>query len=246
MRLLLDLGNSRLKWAASSPGEWHHGAAAYREQELGALLTEVWAGLAAPSAVLMVSVGAPEVRETVERWINQRWHVRIHHVKPRLQLLGVTNTYRDPGALGADRWAALIGARGELPNTGACVIDCGTAVTIDALSAQGEFAGGVIFPGLALLRQALADGTAAVRAPDGDDTSCLARSTADAVAAGSLYGLAGTVERVCQEFEQSLGEPLKLLITGGDADRVAGRLHRPARRVPDLVLKGLDRIAAAP
>ncbi len=245
MRLLLDLGNSRLKWASSDSGEWRHGAAAYREQELDALLAEVWNGLAAPSAVLMVSVSAPEVRDAIGRWIKKRWQIRIQHVKPQLRLLGVTNTYRDPAALGADRWAALIGARAEMPDSGACVIDCGTAVTIDALSAQGEFSGGVIFPGLALLRQALADGTAAVRAPGGDDTSCLARSTADAVAAGSLYGLAGAIERVCLEFEQSLGESLKLIITGGDADHVAGHLSRPARRIPDLVLKGLDRIAAA-
>lgn len=246
MRLLLDLGNSRLKWASSSPGEWRHGAVAYREQELSTLLAEVWTGLAAPSAVLMVSVGASAVRDAVDRWINQHWQVRVHHVQPQLRLHGVTNSYRDPSALGADRWAALIGARAEIPDSGACVIDCGTAVTIDALSAQGEFAGGIIFPGLALLRDALVKRTAAIRVEGGDDTACLARSTADAVAAGTLYGLAGAIERVCLEFEQALGESLKLLITGGDADHVAGHLRRPARRIPDLVLKGLDRIAAAP
>jgi type III pantothenate kinase len=245
MRLLLDLGNSRLKWACRRSQDWRHDAIAYREHDLDTLLTQVWAELPAPTTVLMVSVGAPQVRDAIDRWINQRWQLPVQHVTPQPKYLGVTNTYRDPAALGADRWAALIGARGEVPDAGACVIDCGTAVTIDALSAQGEFAGGVIFPGLALLRQALAQGTAAVAASDGDDTSCLARSTADAVAAGTLYGLAGAIERVSREFEQSLGESLKLIITGGDADHVAGHLSRPARRVPDLVLTGLDRLAAA-
>jgi type III pantothenate kinase len=245
MRLLLDLGNSRLKWASSSPGEWRHGAVPYQGQELDTLLAEVWGGLAAPTGVLMVSVGSPAVRDTIDRWVSKRWQVRVQHVQPQLRQLGVTNSYRDPSALGADRWAALIGARGEIPDTGACVVDCGTAVTIDALSAQGEFAGGVIVPGLALLREALISRTAAIRVEGGDDTSCLARSSADAVAAGTLYGLAGAIERVCLEFEQALGESLKLLITGGDADHVAGHLSRPARRIPDLVLKGLDRIAAA-
>ncbi len=126
----------------------------------------------------------------------------------------------------------------------AAVVSCGTAVTVDALSARGEFVGGVIFPGLALLQSALATGTAGLPAMPGDETSCLARSTADAVAAGTLYGLAGAVERVCNEFEQALIGPLTVLITGGDADRVAPHLIRPARRIPDLVLKGLDRIAA--
>lgn len=243
MRLLIDLGNTRLKWARSGAGEWRVGAAAYGEHDLNVLLDEVWSQFTAPTAVVMVSVGAQDARRVIEQWIQSRWDVRVRHVVAQPQQLGVINRYRDPAALGADRWVALIGARGALPASAACVVDCGTAVTIDALTAQGEFAGGVIVPGLALLRTALARGTAGIGAAEGDETSCLARSTADAVAAGTVYGLAGAIERVCHEFERALDEPVKLLITGGDADRIAGHLNRPARRIPDLVLKGLERIA---
>ena len=80
-----------------------------------------------------------------------RWSVTAHIVRPQAQQLGVKNLYRKPEQLGADRWAALIGARG-LTGSAACVVDAGTAVTVEALSAKGEFLGGAIFPGLHLLR----------------------------------------------------------------------------------------------
>jgi type III pantothenate kinase len=244
MRLLVDLGNSRLKWARSDPG-WRVGAATLHGRDIAELLDEAWSDLPAANAVVVVSVVAQRTNDVIEQWVRARWRVGVHRVHAQSEQLGVINRYRDPASLGSDRWAALIGARAEMANSAVCIVDCGTAVTVDALTAGGEFAGGVIIPGLGLLRQALTYGTAYIRAGDGDELSCLARATDDAVAAGTLYGLTGGIERVCHEFEQALAEPMKLIITGGDADRVAARLTRPARRVPDLVLKGLDRIARA-
>lgn len=244
MHLLVDLGNSRLKWANSDAVPWRPGAANYRGLDVAELLREIWGGLAAPTAVVMASAAAEDVSRALEQWVQQRWGVGVHRVRAQSMQLGVINRYRDPHALGADRWAALIGARGEFPGSAVCVVDCGTAVTVDALTAAGEFAGGVILPGLTLQRQAVAAGTAGVRVADGNEASCLARSTEDAVAAGASYGLAGAIERVCHECEAALSVSMKLVVTGGDADRVAARLLRPARRAPDLVLRGLARIAA--
>lgn len=242
MRLLVDLGNTRLKWAAADPG-WKLGAAVLQGHEIGDLLGHAWCALPVPSAVVIVSVAPPSINDAIAQWVGSRWRIGVHRVQPQAEQLGVVNRYHDPAALGADRWAALIGARAAFPQSAVCVVDCGTAATIDALTAAGDFTGGVIFPGLGLLRRALTSGTAHIRADDGEELSCLARATGDAVAAGTLYGLAGAIERVYHEFEQALAEPMKLVITGGDADRVAARLTRPARRVPDLVLRGLDRIA---
>jgi len=243
MRLLVDLGNSRLKWASSAAGQWRPGVAAYRGVEMDELLEQTWSELPLPQVAVMAAVAADADREALERWIEGRWRIPVHSVRARPELAGVVNRYRDPAALGPDRWAALIGARAELPEDAVCVVDCGTAVTVDALTADGQFAGGVIFPGLALLRESLKAGTAGLRAAEGNEASCLALSTADGIAAGTLYGLAGAIERVCGEFERALGEPAKLVMTGGDADHIAALLLRPALRVPDLVLKGLDRIA---
>jgi type III pantothenate kinase len=221
------------------------GAAALRGREIAELLDDAWRELPAPRAVAMVSVADQQASDAVAQWVYARWRLDVQRARSQAEQLGVTNRYRDSATLGADRWVALIGARGLFAGSSVCVVDCGTAVTADALTAAGEFAGGVIFPGLQLLRQSLSAGTAHIRSNEGDESSCLARTTGDAVAAGTLYGLAGAIERVCEEFERDLGEPMKLVITGGDADRVAAHLRRPARRIPDLVLRGLDRIALA-
>ena len=162
--------------------------------------------------------------------------------RSRTDQLGVKNSYREPGQLGADRWAALLAARG-LTSMAACVVDCGTAVTVDALSANGEFLGGMIFPGLQLLRRSLMQGTQGVKVSEGNVMDCLARSTADGVAAGTLFGLAGAVDRLIAEYRQTLGEAMQVFLTGGDAPVLASRLQTATTPVPDLVLKGLARIA---
>jgi len=243
MRLLVDLGNTRLKWVMSGVGTWQPAALELRSAAPEEALTEAWGDLPAPRAVVAVSVAAAAATEALERWVHARWGIETHWVRAQAEQLGVVNRYREPSALGADRWVALIGARAEFPDSACCVVDCGTAVTVDALTAQGEFLGGVILPGLTLSRSALLQGTAGIRVHEGSEVSCLARTTADAVAAGTLYALTGGIERICAEFEQELGQSMKLVVTGGDADRIAARLTRPVRRVPDLILRGLERIA---
>jgi type III pantothenate kinase len=244
MDLLVDLGNSRLKWALRDGDDWES-AAAPLAGDLEDVLEPVWGEYRRPARVVVASVADPGTRSALAAWIAARWSLEPRFVTACAEQCGVRNSYLDPQALGPDRWAALVGAW-ALSENGACVADCGTAVTIDALTAEGLFAGGVIVPGIRLQRRVLAERTAGVRALDGNDASCLARTTGDAVAAGTVYGVAGAIDRVWREFEEALGEAMTLVITGGDADTVAPRLSRPCRSVPDLVLRGLARIADAP
>ena len=108
-------------------------------------------------------------------------------IQAQPEQLGVKHCYAQPETLGADRWAALIAVRG-LTKTNACIVDCGTAVTVDALAANGEFRGGAIFPGLQLLRASLLRGTGGIHAAEGKSDSAFGCSTPDAVAAGTLQG----------------------------------------------------------
>jgi len=239
--LLADLGNSRLKWAERAPGRWTHSAVVHRDRDMTDVLQEAWDGLEKPTRVLYVSVAAEANARALESWVEKKWGAPIQRLHAQPRQLGVINTYRDPTTLGADRWAALIGARGMTAR--ACVVaNCGTAVTVDALSADGVFAGGVIVAGLHLLRRTLGEGTAGIRALEGDDSSTLARATADGVAAGALFGLAGAIERIVHEHERALDVEVELFMTGGDAALLMSRLSRPAVHVPDLVLKGLARV----
>ncbi len=242
MNLLVDLGNSRVKWAQQDPGRWRTDAAPLNEAEIATLLDSVWSGYDPPQQVIVCSVSTPQRLRALEEWVRARWSVTARVIRAQAEQLGVKNRYRSTEQLGADRWAALIGARG-LTSSAACVVDCGTAVTVDALSRDGEFLGGTIFPGLRLLRDSLVRGTEAIDAADGDAADCLARSTADGVAAGVLFGLAGAVERLIGEYRQALGDTMEVFLTGGDAPRLAPRLRVKVTPVPDLVLKGLARIA---
>lgn len=241
MNLLIDLGNSRIKWAQATPHSWETHAALLPPRDLSPLLDEKWGMLPSPQQVLAASVVDGRRYQELERWIDAHWARPVQRVRAEREFLGVKNHYRDPGSLGADRWAALIAAR-NLCRAAACVISCGTAVTIDALSAEGEFLGGVILPGLRIQRMGLMEATAGIREIAGDDTSCLARSTADGVAAGTLFGLVGAVERVLAEQTARLGT-MEILITGADASLVMARTKLAVREVPDLVLRGLALIA---
>lgn len=244
MNLLIDLGNSRLKWAQHAPGVWHADAALIAEEDIASLLDRTWGKISVPRKIVLCSVSRAQTLRAVEEWMLRHWSIKPQVIKAQEEQLGVKNGYRKPETLGADRWAALIGARG-LTSAAACVVDCGTAVTVDALSARGEFLGGVIFPGLYLLRASLIRGTAGIdsQAATGNADDYPARSTADGIAAGSLLGLAGAVERLIHEYRQTLGEAMQIFLTGGDAPQIAARLRMPVTLEPDLVLKGLARIA---
>jgi type III pantothenate kinase len=239
MNLLIDLGNSRLKWAVQDPESWQTGVLDHWH-DVERELDRAW-GSITPSRVVMSSVADGEMTGRVQRWILQRWSLTPASVVAVPEQLGVRNGYEHPSQLGSDRWAALVAARALFQGR-LCIVDCGTAVTIDALSEAGEFMGGTILPGLATMRRSLAASTSLVPSP-GRDRNCLARSTDDGVAAGTRFALAGAVDRLLEEYEHVLGVPMPVILTGGDAETLRADLHYPAQLAPDLVLRGIALIA---
>jgi len=242
MDLLIDLGNSRLKWALSAPGTWTAGSALHAGQNLAALLDGAWGRFEQPARVVLASVAPVDAHAALVDWCRRRWGVEPLAVRAQREQLGVRHCYADPGTFGADRWAALIAVRG-MTSADACVVDCGTAVTVDALAADGEFRGGAIFPGLHLLRDSLLRGTGGIRAAEGRADSALGCSTANAVAGGTQHGLVGAVALLVAEQIAALGGEAQVFLTGGDAPLLRAHLKPPVREIPDLVLRGLARIA---
>jgi type III pantothenate kinase len=152
----------------------------------------------------------------------------------------VRNGYREHSTLGADRWAALIAAR-HLVAGAALAVMAGTAPTIDALTQDGQFLGGLILPGFDLMAESLARGTAGLpRTPGG--FALFPQSTADAIASGAIQALCGAVERMQRALAARGAEP-QILLSGGAAETLYAHLGRPARIVPNLVLEGLRVIA---
>ena len=235
--LLVDVGNSRFKWLWQGEpprrgGAWLH------ELDLDAQ----WGQVGPPSKVVVSSVAGPEIQNTITSWCARNWSLEAAFIESRAQELGVINGYRDPSQLGPDRWAALLGAR-ALSRSAAAVVDCGTAVTVDALSADGRFIGGVIMPGSELMWASLSGGTRRITGARASQPGPFGRSTAECVQAGITRAVSGGVERVLGELREALGEEMCVLATGGGAPALIEQLPVPVQHQPDLVLDGLARIA---
>lgn len=231
--LLIDAGNTRVKWALVRDGQWlQHGALTH--ERIAALAQCIDRDI--PLAALGTNVAGARVADAITAALPlaPRW------LTPREYCCGVTNRYDDPTRLGADRWAALIGARAAYPGP-LLVVGAGTATTVDLLSADGEFLGGLILPGEALMRRSLARDTADLPLAEGDPV-VFPRNTHDAIVTGCLQAQAGAIERM---FRHICEQPGALcVLAGGAAERIAPLLALPLRRIDDLVLRGLARIAA--
>ncbi len=241
MKLLIDLGNSRLKWVQCAHARWQPGAAFTHRRDIAAC-EQAWDRIERPDLIWMSSVSEPAFSDAVRAWCAQRWQVEVRTVVAETQAHGVRTNYDTPATLGADRWCALVAARSTAK--GACVIvDAGSAVTIDALSGDGAFLGGVIFPGLNMMRAALSERTGLIRATAGRDDNVLARETLTGVATGTLLGLAGAIDAIVRAQRLKFGADAPLILTGGDAPLLAPRLTIKSREVPDLVLRGIAVLA---
>jgi type III pantothenate kinase len=151
--------------------------------------------------------------------------------------------------LGSDRWSALIGAWTKA-RSALCVVDVGTAVKVDSVDAAGRHLGGLIVPGIYMMREALMTKTSDIAEAAEHSTpsmaGVLANNTMGAVSRGAVFALAGLADRAAEVIEQSTGVKPKLFITGGDAGMITGTMRTRGEIVPDLVLQGLAVIAAEP
>lgn len=228
MRLLVDIGNCRVKWALAGAG----GVDALRCCA-HADCAAAWHGLA-PSRILVSSVLDDERTQAV---LAPLAGCDILRITARAAAAGVINAYADSASLGTDRWLNLLAARIGQPDRDAVVADAGSALTVDGLRADGRHVGGAIAPGY----RALARGMAAT-APSLPAAAAAgdlpARSTAAAVAGGLRTGLAGALERLAAEVGRDLEAPVRIL-TGGDADYVRPLLAADWRVDPLLTLRGL-------
>lgn len=242
MMLLIDLGNTRLKWATlAGAGLRPGGVFAHAGHELDARLRGEWNDLARPERVLVASV-LDETRERLlDAHLRDRFGVAPRFVRSPAQALGVRNAYAEPARLGVDRFLALAALHAREPQA-QLLASVGTAMTLDLLDAGGRHHGGLILPAPQLMRASLRSGTARVDVVEGR-WSELPDNTADAVVSGSLQAAAGAVERFAQVAAQRLGRGPALFLTGGGAGELAALLPE-ARRVHDLVLEGLALWAA--
>jgi type III pantothenate kinase len=240
MKLLaIDAGNSRIKWGWFEDANWK--AQSWLATAEAGKLGAAWAALPQPDRIVVANVAGDVVRERISAALAQLFHADPAWIASRKQQCGVLSGYNEPEQLGPDRWAALIGAWHRFH--GPCiVVGAGTTVTVDALSGEGVFLGGLIIPGFELMRDSLAGNTAQLKLQDGD-FHYFPDDTASAIKSGIINALCGAVERMLR-FMQETGEIMPFVaLSGGAAGLLEDRLNARVEVVDNLVLEGLLRIA---
>jgi type III pantothenate kinase len=245
MILLIDIGNTRVKWARLEQGALQPQAAIPH----AGLSSEAFAAVLQTGGradrVLVSNVSGARMADVVREAVDQTWQVKAEFVTSSAAAGGVHNAYPQPDKLGVDRWLAMIGAH-ALEDSAACVVSVGTAMTIDGIDADGRHLGGVIVPGPELMVASLMANTSdiAQRAEQGHARDGLfADNTLGAVRQGADHALAALVERAVAVMRRTLGDAPRLLLTGGASGRVEQTIEIPCRVVPDLVLRGMAVIA---
>jgi type III pantothenate kinase len=208
------------------------------------LAEQDWAELAPPASLLGCNVAGDGMRHRVEEQL-ELWDLEPRWVASSAQAGGVINGYDHPGRLGADRFVALIGARqhvlaraqGGAPRP-ALVVMVGTAVTVDALDAEGCFLGGLILPGHGIMLRALEGGTAGLRVPTGEVRE-FPTNTSDALTSGGNYAITGAIERMHRHLAKRVGHDPVTLMTGGAGWKVSPALDIPHELIERLIFDGI-------
>lgn len=248
MDLLVDIGNSRIKWALSAEGKLTatQGQQPHQDINPSDLCCEMWGNVDRPERVIVASVGSSILSNEVINWSLKNWGVTPNVVRPVEKGWGVTNGYNSPESLGVDRWLSLVAARKKWNNKAVFIADCGTAVTIDVLGADGAHRGGLIVPGLSMMRESLMQRTAGIAMSIADskrDHALLASDTKSAVMGGTLYTLVSVLDRTIHDVGVEMNQSIFPVITGGDAMELQALLRVEFTHVPNLVLEGLALVA---
>lgn len=234
MILCIDSGNSRIKWGLHADGAWReNGAIDHADVAQLAALPQ---RLPTPARVMLANVAGEYAGKAIRQALAP-WLTVFQEIESAANAGGVTNLYENPARLGVDRWCALIGAR-AMTGTPSIVVMAGTATTVDTLDGDGRFLGGLILPGLDLMRRSLARDTAALPLAAGQ-YSPHPRCTDDAIISGCIEAQIGAIERACVR----LGSGALCLLSGGAAGAIGEHLTVPHRQVSNLVLEGLLRLA---
>jgi type III pantothenate kinase len=233
--LYVDAGNTRIKWGLHDGAGWiARGTLAHGQ------VPQLATQLQGVTEASVASVAGHQVDAALQTVFDASG-IAACWIKASASACGVVNGYAQPEQLGCDRWAALIAAW-KLKRSACVVATAGTALTVDALSARGEFLGGLIVPGLALLQAALSASTAGVHKLDGGLADFPA-DTGDAVYSGALVAMAGSVRHMLKMLADREGIEPALLVSGGDAPALQTALSGAGEIVDNLVLEGLLLIA---
>lgn len=240
MSWVVDVGNSSINWSETQGKQlvqpesfiWH-------KLGMAESLDQAWGESGAPERITCACVAGKDIEAEMTQWCRDVWQMEPEFIQAQQHGYGVSNAYLDAERLGADRWAALVAVR-SLSDSPACIVDCGTAITIDVMESGGKHLGGLILPGIGTMRSALLDRIRiTLEESEGGNSTLFARNTTDGVNGGVLYAIIATLDRVYNDVDAEMGTNIDRIITGGDAATLLPLLKGECKYMPDLVLQGL-------
>jgi type III pantothenate kinase len=243
MAVLVDIGNTRIKWASLENGRLASRGTTMHRGSLEVAIAAFDAALPPNPRIVASNVAGEALAKRLEALVAARPGASLELVATSAERFGVRCAYADPGRLGVDRWVAVLAAH-HVARSAACVLSAGTAVTFDAVDAGGLHLGGLIMPGARLQAAALdrdtsnigrtASMTAVARGLE-----LLGRNTDAAVAHGAWLAIAAALDRAVATVARALGTVPVVFLTGGDAEVLQGWLETRVELRADLVLEGL-------
>jgi len=237
MKLLIDIGNTRIKWCVEKNEVLGKGNVIVHQQtDFIQQIQLAWLNLDTPNTLVISCVSNQQIVEQLISLAETLWpNIKVMVAKSTAQAGGLSNAYPKANTLGVDRWLGLIALQ-YFYSGNSCVVDCGTAITIDMINQQGQHLGGLICPGLQLMKQSLSAGTARLSNSDQHFDVGLANSTESAIYSGALYAAAGLIEKSIADFSTCQ----TVVITGGDGGIIAKHLNLDCIVDTDFILKGLS------
>ncbi|ORU89838.1 MAG: hypothetical protein A6F71_02420 [Cycloclasticus sp. symbiont of Poecilosclerida sp. M] len=234
--LLIDRGNTRTKWQLHESNDMiTRGVSANDES-----LESIFSGLTKQSlsGVYVASVVGESFEKELSQWAEKNNWPSPVFIRSEKQAFGVSNAYAKPTDLGVDRWLTLVAVHQS--HTGlVCIVDCGTAFTIDFVNADGRHLGGFILPGINLMKSSLLNNTDNIKVAGEDEQVLLGTSTSQAVALAPAQALAAFAQKKMQQVESDTGAVAQIVLTGGESNLLEDLLGLDCHLEQDLVLKGL-------
>jgi type III pantothenate kinase len=245
MDLLIDTGNSSIKWARLESGVLGSMESVLHEgfENPAGLFDSIWGKIPTPNRVLVSNVAGEQFSAAFKSWAKVAWGCSVILAQPQLGACGVVNGYTEAEKLGVDRWLALIGVR-SLTQEAVIIVDAGTAITVDAMNNQGQHLGGVIAPGLVMMQASLIKETSGIELEtQAEQFQCPANNTEQAIFSGAHNAVVGMINQTMDLLQEKMEMPVQFFITGGDAKCLLPVLVNQYQYESALVLQGLAKAA---
>lgn len=238
MKLLIDIGNTRLKRAVWDGRSFRDAHAIAHDESRTIEFDALWKGIENIESAWIASVASPALDAEIADSLRARFGCPLSFVRSQARACGVTSAYPRPGDLGVDRFLSVIAAH-VMEKRASVVVSCGTALTLDALTADGTHLGGLIVPGMRLMHEVLRKGTARLGEVQAARVVEIADNTADAIESGIQLAAVAVIERFVARAAVRMGAKPVVILSGGDATQVSATLAIPHRIETDVVLRGL-------